>query len=112
MALIRAFYGPFEVISTGMIGFGGSESLFAYLKTEESVAAKYLARHFLGIWQSLERDELGNVYWLPGTENPAGGLTGVRGDLVPPIHLPGSGNFSPGVLRSPRAVSPWGGGIR
>ena len=42
------------------------------------ITEKYLARQ-----QALEEGEMENTYWLPGTENPADGLTKVRGDLVP-----------------------------
>ena len=54
------------------------------------VTEKYLVRHFLSIQQFLEDGELENVYWIPGTENPADGLTKLRSE---------TGRFQPGTLR-------------
>ena len=62
------------------------------------VAEKYLVRHFLSIQQALEEGELENAYWLPGTENPADGLTKVRSDMVL-LRLLESGGFRQGRLR-------------
>ena len=40
---------------------------------------KYLARDFLSIQQFIADGELENAYWLPGVENPASGLTEIKG---------------------------------
>ena len=63
------------------------------------ITEKYLARHFLSIQQFLEDGELGNVYWLPGTENPADGLTKLRSEMGPIMALLETGTFRPGILR-------------
>ena len=60
---------------------------------------KYLVRHLLSILQALEEEELGNAYWLPGTENPADGMTKVKSEMFPILGLMGSGEFRPGTLR-------------
>ena len=46
------------------------------------ITAKYLARHFQSIQKALGRGDLGNVYWLPGAESPADGLTKMRSYMV------------------------------
>ena len=53
--------------------------------------------HFLDIQQSLEEGELENVYWIPGTENPADGLTKLRSEMGPILALLETGRFQPGV---------------
>ena len=50
--------------------------------TKEMITAKYLARHFQSIQKALGRGDLGNVYWLPGAESPADGLTKMRSYMV------------------------------
>ena len=76
MTLLKEFYGPFSRVSSGLVGMEDCESLFfTHWKNREMLTEKYLARHFLGIQQSLEEGELENAYWIPGTENPAGGFT-------------------------------------
>ena len=51
------------------------DSLLNHLKTRMAIAEEYLARHFLGIQQSLGDGKFDNAYWLPGLGNSAGGLT-------------------------------------
>ena len=63
------------------------------------VTEKYLARHFLSTQQFLEDGELENVYWPPGTENPADGLTELRSEMGPVMALLETGSFRPGILR-------------
>ena len=60
---------------------------------------KYLVRHFLSIQQFIEDGELGNVYWLPGVENPADGLTTPKNEMGPILSLLETGCFQPGRLR-------------
>ena len=60
---------------------------------------KYLARHFLSIQQFIEEGDLDDVYWIPGTENPADGLTRIRSEMGPISALLETGRFQPGLLR-------------
>ena len=69
------------------------------------IAKKYLVRHFLSIQRALEGGNLENAYWLPGTENPADGLTEVRSDAVRLLRLSGSGGFRLGQLRPLKGVA-------
>ena len=38
-------------------------------------------RHFLSIQQFIDEGELENVYWIPGVEYPADGLTKLRSEM-------------------------------
>ena len=69
MTLIREFYAPPAGLPPGMVGLEDCESLFNNLRTKKMITEKYLVRHCLSIQQSLEENELDNVYWLPGTDN-------------------------------------------
>ena len=80
MAPLRNFHTPFIDMSPGMIGLADCDSPFPYLRDERGVAENYIARHFSGAQQALGTDELDNVYWPPGMENPAGGLAGAKSD--------------------------------
>ena len=99
MTLLKEFYGLFSRVSPGLVGMEVCESLFTHLKNREVLTEKYLVRHFLGIQQSLEAGELENVYWIPGTEYPADGLTKLRCEMGPILALLETGSFQPGVLR-------------
>ena len=68
------------------------------------ITEKYLARHCLSIQQSLDNNELDNIYWLPGTENPADGMTKVKSEMSPMLHLLEFGEFYPGFLRPLKGV--------
>ena len=57
------------------------------------IGEKYLVRHFLSIHQALGAGEPEGAYWLPGTGNPAGGLTKVRSDVDPLPRLLEFGGF-------------------
>ena len=46
-----------------------------------------------------EDKELDNIYWLPGTENPADGMTKMKSEMSPMLNLLEFGEFHPGVLR-------------
>ena len=63
------------------------------------ITEKYLVRHFLSIQQFLDEGELGNVYWIPGVENPADGLTKLRSEMGPIMTPLETGRFQPGTLR-------------
>ena len=95
MSTFRELYGFFSGLYPGMVGPKDCGSLFTHLENREMVTEKYLARHFLSIQQFLEVGELENVYWIPGTENPADGLT----KLGPIMALLETGRFQPGTLR-------------
>ena len=82
-SLLRAFSGPFADVPPGTGGLDDCESLFTHLRNKETAAGKYLVRHFLGTQRPLGSTELGNVYCLPVTENPARGLTKVMRDMIP-----------------------------
>ena len=103
--LLKDCYGPFGGINPGAVGLEGCESLSSHLKTKKMITEKYSVRHFLSIQRALEEGDLEKAYWLPGTENPAGGLTRVRSDMVPLLRLLGSGGFRPDQLRTLRGVA-------
>ena len=46
-----------------------------------------------------EDKELDNIYWLPGTGNPADGMTRMKSEMSPMLNLLEFGEFHPGVLR-------------
>ena len=99
MALSREFYTPSVGLSPGMAGLEDCESLFNHLRTKKMITEKYLVRHFLGIQQSLGNNELGNIYWLPGAENPTDGMTKMKSEMPPMLNLLEFGEFYPGLLR-------------
>ena len=53
---------------------------------------------FLSIQQSLVDGEPENAYWIPGTENPADGLTRLRSEMGPIMALLETGIFQPGFF--------------
>ena len=63
-----------------MVGSEDCECSVTRLKTKEMATAKYLVRSILSIQQALQKGGLCNVYWLPGADNPADGLTKVFAD--------------------------------
>ena len=99
MSMLREFYGHFVDVYPGMVGLEDCESLFAHLRRKKMTTEKSLGRQLLAIQQAIEMKELGNVYWIPGLENPAGGLTRLKSDLVPLLRLIESGSYNPGNLR-------------
>ena len=74
------------------------EGLLTHLGNRKMVTEKYLARHFLSIQQFIEEGELNNAYWLPGTENPADGLTKIKSEMGPIPSFLETGRFQPGLL--------------
>ena len=87
MSMPREFYGHFTDLYSGMAGMEDCESLFTHLKKNKLVAGKFLVRRFLAIQQAIELQESDNVYWIPGKENPAGGLTKLRSEILPLLRL-------------------------
>ena len=63
------------------------------------VTDEYLVRHSLSIQQFLEDGEPENVYWIPGAEKPADGLTKLRSEMGSIMALLETGSFRPGILR-------------
>ncbi len=59
----------------------------------------------MSIQQALEEEELNNVFWIPGTENPAAGLTELRSEILPLLRLSGLGTYNPGMLRPLKRIS-------
>ena len=104
MALLREFYAPFSGAPQGMEGKKECDSLFSHLKNRTLLTGKYLVRHFLSIQQLIEDGDLDNVYWLPGVENPADGLTKLKSEMGPILPLLETGRFQPGILRLPKGL--------
>ena len=82
-----------------MAGMEDCESLFTRLKKNKLITEKFPARHFPAIQQAIEPQELDNVYWIPGKENPAGGLTQLHSEILPVLRLMEAGTCNPGLLR-------------
>ena len=49
--------------------------------------------------------DLGEVAWIPGTENPAGGLTKISSELGPLLDLLKTGMYRPRGLEHLRGLS-------
>ena len=105
MSMLREFYGHFAGMSPGLVGLEDWGSLFTHLKNSKMIAEKLLARHFLSIQQALEEQELDNVYWIPGRENPADGLTKLHSEILPLLRLLESGSYNPGILRPLKGIT-------
>ena len=86
-ALMRDFNAPFERVGPGMARLGRCGSFFTGKKTKKVITGKYLVLHFSNIQRALEGGQLGNSYRLPGSKNPAGGVTRVRSDTFPPTEI-------------------------
>ena len=89
-----------------MVGLEDCESLFTRLKKNKLITEKFV-RHFLAIQQAIEFQELDNVYWIPGKENPANGLTKLRSEILLLLRLMESGTYNPGYLRPLKGVAFW-----
>ena len=105
MLMLRDFFRPFGDMNPGLGGLGDCGSLFTHLATKTMIAEEYLVRHFLSIQQSSEEGDLENTNWLPGTKNPADGLTEVRSEMAPLLGLLESGCLNPGSLRPFKGVA-------
>ena len=66
-----------------MVGLEVCVCLSSHLRTRRMITVKYLVRRFLGVQQLLDNQELDNIYWLPGTENPADGMSKMEGNMSP-----------------------------
>ena len=109
-SLLREFYEPFVDMSPGIVGVEDCESLFTHLRRKDTVAEKYMVRHFLGIQRSLESGELKNGYWHPGTQSLADGSTKGQSYMVTLLRLLESGTFCPEELRPLRGAPSREGG--
>ena len=69
------------------------------------ITDKYLARHFLRTQQYVEEGGLDDVYWLPGAEIPAAGLTKIKSEMGPILALLETGRFQPGLLRPQKGLA-------
>ena len=105
MSTLREFYGHFAGSNPGLIRLEDCESVLTHLKKGETVTGRFLARHFTSIQQALEEKELNNVFWIPGKENPADGLTKMRSEILPLLRLLESGTYIPGILRPLKRIS-------
>ena len=104
------FYEPLANLSPGAIGRGSCESPLAHMTKKKAVAEEYAARRISGIQQSLESNELDNVYWPLGPDNPSDGFTRYKSGAGPLLRLLKSGPSCPVVLRPLRGVSSRKGG--
>ena len=57
------------------------------------------------IQQALEEQELNNVFWIPGNENDADGLTTMHSEILSVLRLLESGTYNPGMLRPLKRIS-------
>ena len=69
----------------------GCESLVSTLENKKTIAERFSARRFLDVQQNLEQGEVHNVIRWPRVENPADGLTKVRGEMSRLLNLLKSG---------------------
>ena len=79
--LLKAVYSPFVNISPGSAGMEARESLSTHLKKKEMVTERFLFRHFPCSRQVIGEGELEHVFWFPGLESPADGMTRVKSDV-------------------------------
>ena len=98
MSMLREFRGHFMDLRPGVAGMEDCECLFTHLRKSKLITEKSLARHFLAIQQAMGLQTLGNVYWIPGRENSAGGLTKLHSEILPLLRLMEAGTYNPGCL--------------
>ena len=109
MSLLREFNANFADLAPGAIGFEDREGLYRREAREDrrrTVPDSPLS----ATQKSPDTGESDNVNWLPGSENPTGGLTKVQSDTVPLPRLVESGAHCPGILRPPQGISSNEGG--
>ena len=100
MSMLRGFYAHFLNLLPGMVGLVDCKCLLTHLKNEEITTETFLVRHFMAIQHTVATQELGNVYWHPGSENPADGLTKTERDVAALLRLSEPETYDPGALRS------------
>ena len=94
--------GHAKIRSYGLIDCG---SLLSHLRTGRHGAEKFLTRHCRSIMDAMESGDLGNVAWVPGTENPADGLTKISGEIGPSLGPLEAGTYRPRALDQLRGLS-------
>ena len=104
MEMIKDFYGPLGHAKIRAYGIIDCESLLSHLRTGRLGTGKFLTRHFRSIMDALDGGDLGNVAWIPGTENPADGLTKISCELGPLVDLLKTGKYRPRTLDQLRGV--------
>ena len=77
------FYEPLQDRYLGAVDFGNCESLRTHGRITETATDENAARRFLGSQQALGNEKSDNVYWLPGTRDPADGLAKAECEMVP-----------------------------
>ena len=107
MSTLREFYRHFSDSYPGVVGLEHCESLFTHLKKNKLITEKFLVRHFLAVQEAIEIQELRNVYWAPGRENPAGGLTKLRSGILLLLRLAAAGTYNPGFSRPRKGAAFW-----
>ena len=85
--MLRQFFAHFAFLSFGLAGLEEFGSVFTHLKNKKTITEMFSVRHFLAIQRALEKQELRNVFWLPGSGNPADGLTRTKNGAAPPLRL-------------------------
>ena len=105
MEMIREFYGPLGHPKIRAYGLIDCEKLLSHLRTGRLGTEKFLTRHFRSILDAVESGDLGNVAWIPGTENPADGLTKISSELGPLLDVLQTGRYRPRTLDQLRGVS-------
>ena len=105
MSLLRDVFAPYGGLGPRMAGLEDCGSLFSHRRTENVIAANYLVSHLLRIRQASVQGGPGDVFLLPRADNPADGLTRVRGDMAPLLRILGSRRLHLGSSRPLRGVS-------
>ena len=97
-SMLREFCAHISDLSPCVAGLGDCESPFAHLKSEKTIAGKFLVRHFLAKRQALATQELGDVYWIPGLGNPPDGFTKTKSGAAPLLRLLELGAYFPRTI--------------
>ena len=103
--MIRGRYAALEHEKIGLSGLIDCESLLPHLRTGRSGTEKFLTRHFGSILDALEGGDLGDVAWIPGTEDPADGLTRATIDCCPLYRPLETGIYRPDRMGQLRGAS-------
>ena len=94
--------GHEKIRSYGLID---CESLLSLLRSGRLGAGGFLTRRFRSIMRALVSGDLGDVAWIPGSENSADGLTKVKSEIGPLLNRLGTGAYLPGMSEWLRGAS-------
>ena len=100
-----------ELFARSMHLFPGMAALEDYefpptrLKKKKIIAGRFPVVHCLATYQASETRESGNIYWLPGLGNPAGGLAKTKSDAADRLHFRISDTYNRVALRPLRGVA-------